>query len=183
MATVTTTKITADEFLKMDLGEGLHELVKGEILDVPPPGPQHGFICLNAGSIFRDYGRRTGHGYAMSNDSVVVINSENVRGADVQYFSEARWPSSQVGDDPPPVPPDLVVEVRSPSDRLPDVLDKVADYLRAGVAVVLLLQPKRRSLTIYRDNDDDPIILTESDVLENLPELPEFRCLVGDFFA
>ncbi|MDB5353055.1 MAG: hypothetical protein JWN86_4302 [Planctomycetota bacterium] len=183
MATITTTKITADEFLKMDLGEGLHELVKGEIVVMPPPGPRHGFVCANTGEMVQDFGRTTGHGHAMSNDSVVVIDGENVRGADIQYFSEARWPSSQVGDDPPPVPPDLVVEVRSPTDRLPHVLNKVADYLRAGVPVVLLLQPKRRTVALYRDNDDDPIVLDESDVVENLPELPGFQCIVGEFFG
>ena len=65
---------------------------------------------------------------------------------------------------------------------MPDVLAKVADYLWAGVPIVLLLQPKRRTLTIYRV-DDDPLILAESDILENLPELPGFQCVVAEFFA
>ncbi len=183
MATVTETKrITADEFMDMELGEGLHELVKGEIIDVPPAGPMHGAVTLNAGAIFHHFGRRTGHGHAMGNDTIVVIDDSNVRGADVQYFSEARWPKSQVGDSPPPVPPDLVVEVRSPSDRLGDVLAKVADYLRAGVAIVLVLQPKPRTITIYRD-DADAVVVKESEAIENLPELPGFRCEVAEFFA
>lgn len=183
MATVTETKkITADEFMGMDLGEGLHELVKGEIVDVPPPGPRHGSITLRAGVIFYNFGERTGHGHAMANDTIVVIDEFNVRGADVQYFSEARWPRSQVGDAPPPVPPDLVVEVRSPSDRLGDVLAKVADYLRAGVAIVLVLQPKPRTVTIYRE-DADAIVLKEPESLDGLPELPGFRCEVAEFFA
>ncbi len=181
MATVTQ-KITADEFLKMDLGDGLHELVKGEIVEMPPPSPKHGMVCMNVGAIFHGFGRETGLGYALCNDSVVVIDKFNVRGADVQYFSEARWPKAKVGDAPPPIAPDLVVEVRSPSDRWADVLAKVVDYLHSGVPVVLVLQPKPRSLMIFRD-DGDPITLGESDALENLPELPGFRCLVADFFA
>ena len=183
MATVTETqKITATEFLEMDLGDGQHELFRGEIIDVPPAGPKHGSVTLRTGVIFHNFGERTGHGHAMGNDTIVVIDEFNVRGADVQYFSEARWPKAQVGDAPPPVPPDLAVEVRSPSDRLGDVLAKVADYLRAGVAIVLVLQPKPRTVTIYRD-DADAVVLKESEALENLPELPGFRCEVAEFFA
>lgn len=182
MATVTKAKIRAEEFLTMDLGEGLQELVRGEVVDVPPAGPRHGSICATAGFLFQSYGRQTGHGYVLSNDSVVVIDEFNVRGADVQYFSEARWPKALVGDAPPPVPPDLIVEVRSPSDRWGDVLHKISDYLKAGVRLVLLLQPKTRTVTLFRD-EVDPIILGASDTLDNLPELPDFRCLVGEFFA
>ena len=183
MATaVATEKITADEFLKMDLGDGLHELVNGEIVEMPPPGPKHGSVTLRSGMIFQGFGDRTGLGHAMSNDSVVVIDDHHVRGADIQYFQEARWPRAKVGDEPPPVPPDLVVEVRSPSDRRSEVLAKVAEYLRAGVATVLILQPKPRTVSVYRD-DADVDVLGESDALENLPELPGFRCVVSEFFS
>lgn len=182
MATVTQAKITADEFLKMDLGEGLQELVRGEVVDVAVPEYEHGYVCGNAYSLLREHGRRTGHGHAATNDSAVRISGDTVRGADVSYYSEARWPRSRVGKERPPVPPDLVVEVRSPSDRWGDVLLKVSDYLKAGVPVVLLLQPKLSTLTVFRD-DADPIELGGDDVLENLPELPGFRCVVGEFFA
>ena len=65
MATVTETKkITADEFMDMDLGDGLHELVDGEIIEVPQPESAHGYVCGNSYAAFREYGRRTGHGHA-----------------------------------------------------------------------------------------------------------------------
>jgi Uma2 family endonuclease len=183
MATVTETrKITADEFLEMDLGDGLHELVKGEIVEMPPAEYEHGYICGNSYSVLREYGRRTGHGHAATNDSSVRVDEFNVRGADVAYYSEARWPRSRIGKERPPVPPDLVIEVRSPSDRWSDVVAKVIDYLRAGVAIVLVLQPSPQTVTIYR-NDADPVTLNASDTLENLPELPDFRCQVSEFFA
>ena len=176
-------RIRAEDFLKMDLGEGLHELVDGEIVLVPPPRPKHGSVCLKSGVRFYLYGERTGHGHAMSNDSVVVLDEFNVRGADVQYFGEARWPKSQVGNEPPPVPPDLVVEVISPSDRQAKILKKVAGYLEAGVSVVLVLNPGERTLTIYRGDTPNAIVLKESESLENLPELPDFRCQVSEFFS
>lgn len=185
MATATTKAgITADEFLKMDLGEGRFELVRGEIVEMPPPPePEHGYICLNSGSILREFGRATGHGYAASNDSAVRVGGGTVRGADVCYYSEARWPKSRLGQGHPQVPPDLVVEVVSPSDRPSDVLEKVAEYLRAGVLMVWVIHPRARTLTIYRPHNVPPTVLNDRDTLEDLPELPGFRCLVADLFA
>ena len=49
MATVTKTKpMTAEEFMAADLGEGNFELVRGEVVEVPPAMPEHGRLCGNA---------------------------------------------------------------------------------------------------------------------------------------
>src|SRR5512135_1287360 len=93
-------KITAAEFRAMDLGDGLHELVRGEIVELTPPEYWHGYICLNIGAILREFGRRTGHGHVASNDSCVDVSDDTVRGADVAYYSEARWPRERVGQEP-----------------------------------------------------------------------------------
>ena len=177
------TKIRAEDFLKMDLGEGLHELVDGEIILVPPAEYAHGFVCGRAYFLFEVYGRTTNHGHAATNDSLVPVDEFNVRGADVQYFREARWSRTRIGMERPPVAPDLVVEVASPSDRPAKVLRQVAAYLEAGVSVVLLLNPIDKSLAIYRGDTLKAIILNESATLENLPELPDFRCQVSEFFS
>lgn len=185
MATTTSTKplITAEEFLRMDLGEGLHELVRGEIIALNPPEAEHGYICLNIGSILREFGRGAGHGYAVSNDSAVGIDDNTVRGADVAYYSEARWPRSRLSRGHVPVPPDLVVEVYSPSNRPGEMLGKVAEYLSAGVPMVWAVDPRRRTLAIYRGDAPTPTVLNEGDAVEGLPELPGFRCQVAEFFA
>jgi len=176
--------ITAEEFMAMDLGEGLHELVRGEIVEVSPPGQRHGRISFKAGMILERFGSETRHGYVVSNDAGVQTerDPDSVRGADVSYYSNARLPESEIVDGLPPVVPDLVVEVYSPSDRPGKMGRKVAEYLNAGVAMVWVLYPKRRTLRIERAEDPVPIVLGEGDVVENLPELPGFRRAVADFF-
>ncbi len=183
MATTTKTQITADEFFQMDLGEGLYELVRGEIVKVNPPEYWHGYLCGNVYTILREYGQRTGHGHAATNDSAVAVSEITVRGADICYYSEARWPRAQVGQGRPSVPPDLVVEVVSPNDRPGKVLEKVGEYLSAGVPMVWVLHAKQRNLTIYRGDDPTPMVLTEADIVDNLAELPGFRCPVAECFA
>ena len=80
-----------------------------------------------------------------------------------------------------PVAPDLVVEVRSPSDRWTAVLLKVSEYLRAGVRVVVVLDPATASDSVYRD-DQLLQIYHNSDVL-TLPEvLAGFSVVVSRLF-
>jgi Uma2 family endonuclease len=101
----------------------------------------------------------------------------------VSYYGYAKLPKgAPLPEGYPHVPPDLVFEVISPHDRWPKVLAKVAEYLEAGVAVVALLDPERRTLRLY-DGDQPDRILVESDEL-TLPDLlGDFRVAVGRFFA
>src|SRR4051812_37398951 len=182
MATVTKPRVTTAEFLTVDLGPGRHELVRGEIVTLPPPEYSHGFVCLNIGVKLHTFGNQTGHGHVASNDASVDVGGDSVRGADVCYYSEARWPRDRVGKEPPPCPPDLVVEVVSASDRPRDVLDRVGQYLGAGVPMVWVANPEPRTLAIYRADDVTPVVLAADQFLGGLPELPGFRCRVAEFF-
>jgi Uma2 family endonuclease len=185
MATDATTKLlTAEEFMAADLGDGNFELVRGEVIQLPPAMPEHGVICLNIGALLWNYGRRTGVGYAISNDSAVVTEREpdTVRGADVCFYREDRWPRSQVDSKLPPVPPDLAVEVVSPGDRRGEILTKVAEYLASGVSLVWVVYPRKKAVAMYRSADEPPVVLEHDAVIENFPELPGFRCTVADFF-
>ena len=60
---------------------------------------------------------------------------------------------------------------------------KVVEYLDAGVLMVWVIDPEDRCLLLYRPDKVGPLVYREGDAVENLPELPGFRCLVSDFFA
>ncbi|CAN5667119.1 hypothetical protein BH23PLA1_BH23PLA1_38600 [soil metagenome] len=63
MATETQKKlITAEEFMEMDLSEGLHELVRGVVMGTPLEGAEHGCVCARVGFILESFGRQTGRG-------------------------------------------------------------------------------------------------------------------------
>lgn len=186
MATTGKDLVTAEQFLRMDLGEGTFELVRGEVVEVSPPMPEHGKVCMSIAFPLELFGRQTGYGYVLSNDSAVQTERgpDTVRGADLCFYSERRLPRSDVGNSVPPIPPDLVVEVASPGDRPAEISRKVDEYLRAGVAMVWVAYPKQRTLAIHRPGDDQgPATLTERDIVEDLPELPGFRCRVVEFFV
>jgi Uma2 family endonuclease len=186
VATVTQTKLlTAEEFMAADLGEGTFELVRGEVVVMaPPPMPEHGRVQLSAGFVLESFGRQSGFGYCLTESAVLTERGpDTVRGPDVCFYSYARWPRAEVGNSLPPVPPDLAVEVVSPGNRPGAIFKKVAEYLEAGVALVWVVYPRRLQVVMYRASESETISLHENDVIENLPELPGFRCSVSDFFV
>jgi Uma2 family endonuclease len=80
------------------------------------------------------------------------------------------------------IPPALAIEVRSPSNGLAEVEEKIADYLRAGVRLIWYVFPETK--TVWVDGAGrDRIILTEADVLDGsdvLPGLPPIA--IADVF-
>ena len=96
----TATKLmTAEEFIASEFDQGYYELFRGEIVEATMPNPEHGFICINSGLALESFGRRTSHGYALTNDTSIQIERgpDTIRGTDISYFSEARWPRARPG--------------------------------------------------------------------------------------
>jgi Uma2 family endonuclease len=185
MATAAQTKLlTAEEFMAADLGEGTFELVRGEVIEVPPTMPEHGRVVINVGYVLESFGRQSSYGFCLAESAVATERDpDTVRGPDVSFYSHARWPRSQVGRTLPPVPPDLAVEIVSPSNRAGKLLRKVGEYLDAGAAMVWVVYPRRRRVAVYRPGEEEPIIFKDDEILENFPELPGFRCPVADLFV
>jgi Uma2 family endonuclease len=78
--------------------------------------------------------------------------------------------------------PDLVVEILSKSDTIEEISDKIDDWLHAGVQLLWIVDPFRRTVTIYQPGRD-PRLLGEHGTLEGDPVVPGFRCSVAEMFA
>jgi Uma2 family endonuclease len=176
--------ITAEEFMEMDLGEGMHELFRGDIVELPWTTPLEGFVCAKIGAALVGYSRESGYGYALGNSVGVVTerNPDTVRGVDVCFYSEERLPRSECGDSYPPIPPDVCIEVVSTDDRDEEFARKVREYLTVGTLLVWVVYPARRSVVMHRPGQTGTITLGDADTIEDLAELPGFRCPVADFF-
>lgn len=182
--------LTADQFLERYGDCSGVELIDGRVVraggrtsdagGVTMPMFRHGVVCHNANRIFGDFIRANRLGWVATNDTFVRTTPGRVRGADVLYVSYARVPKI-----PPPqdltAAPELVVEVRSPSDRIGELTDKAGEYLRAGVTVVVVVDPEVRSVAVFRD-DELPYRLANGDELTLPDVLPGFSARVADFF-
>lgn len=173
--------VTAEEFEEM-VDDRRTELVRGRIIELTPPMPKHGRIVFAIARIVgrfiedHDLGRWFGEAGV-----ITERDPDSVRAPDAAFISYARLPRDADDGRYSPVSPDIAFEVISPSDRWVDVLDKVAEYLRAGTLVVCVVVPSMRTVQLHRA-DGDPVTLNESDTFELQDILPGFRCHVADFF-
>ena len=174
---------TAEEFIEREDLDAPVELVKGRIHQMPPPKPRHGLICMNIGYLLKAHAQQNALGHVFSNDACIVTvrNPDTVRGVDVGYISYAKIPTGMFPDGYLPVAPDLVVEVRSPSDRWKDILEKVVEYLNAGVTVVCVLDPTSETGRIYR-SDRDEEQLKNGDLVRFDDVLPGFSVPLKQLF-
>ncbi len=184
MAVIPTARLmTAEEFMKADLGDGRFELVRGEAVEVSPPYFEHAYVCTALGTVLFVYGRDSGNGYSVSEYSLQTRRDpDTVRGPDVSFYSDARLPRSKPGSRLVTVAPDVAIEVASPSNSKAELLEKVAEYLAAGSLAAWLVYPKTRSVAIFRDSQTPPEVFKGGDAIENQPELPGFHCLVSEIF-
>jgi len=185
MATVTEQLLDAYAFARLPQPPdgSRQELVQGVVIAMPPPKGPHGQCCLNIGAILWNFVRRQRLGRVLSNDTGVLTttNPDTVRGGDVLYFSYDRLPTLPE-DEYIRVAPELVVEVRSPSNEDEALHDKVVEYLNAGVFLVWVADPKERTVTVYRTPDQGKV-LHEKSVITGDDVLLDFSCPVADFFV
>jgi len=185
-ASVDLKPMTADEFAEfVRLPENENrwfELVGGGVLELPPPMKIHGVVCVNTGTQLHLFVRRRKKGYVTSNDSGVILSRDpdTVRGPDVALYEDAqRW--SELHPKYGEVPPRLAVEVFSPNDKLGKLLRKIAEYLRAGVEIVWLIDPDSRNVTVFRPGLQ-PVVVEEDGELIGYDVLPDLNVKVAELF-
>lgn len=181
---ITPALVTAEEFAQRPDPGYPEELVRGRIVPMTMPKPRHGEICGNVVLLLGSFVKERDLGRVLSNDTGVITQRgpDTVRGADVSFYSFARVPKGPLPDRYLDVPPELVVEVLSPSDRWPKVLAKVAEYLDAGTTAVLVLDDQRRLAHIYQA-DGTTRLLGEDEELRIPDLLGDFHVKVERFFA
>lgn len=175
--------LTAVEFFEK-YGDGGYELIDGVVTEVSMPGAKHGKVALKLGRVVGDFVETHGLGHGFSHDTLIFLerDPDTMRGPDLCFVSYARLPAGDVPDGPLTVIPELVFEVRSPSDSWTDVVEKVLDYLRAGVAVIVVLDPTTTSATVFRP-DTRQDIFTADQTLTIPDVLPGFEVAVGTLFG
>ena len=173
--------LTAEEFflLPSPPDGSQQELVRGEIITMPPPGGLHGVCCLKAGRRIGNFVDDGPGGTVTSNDTGFITerDPDSVRGPDISYWSKERLKEVPVGYIL--IAPDMLVEVLSPSNTWKQIRAKIKEYFAKGVRLVWVLSPEDRTLTIYRTPDEGRI-LHETATVTGEDVLPGFMCRVSD---
>ena len=157
------------------------ELVHGEIVVMPSPQGKHGVYCQRIARFLGNYVEPAKLGWVTCNDSGVILerDPDTLRGPDVAFWSISRQP--KLPEKYFEIPPDIAVEVLSPSDRRKDVRDKIKDYVTNGVPLVWLVDPDTRTVTVYRGTMRG-FKRPENAILDGGDVLTDFSCKVSDIF-
>jgi Uma2 family endonuclease len=188
MATEGTTLalMNAEDFftwLQRPENQGKHfELVRGEVVEVSRPGERHCLICGNVTFLLSSYARQRRRGRALPNDAGLILarDPDTVRGPDVVFFDDLR-PYDQLNPKFAEGLPVLAVEVVSPNDRIGKVTRRIADFLKAGIPLVWVIDPDARDVTVYR-RGKDPQVFDGTQELTGDDVLPDFHCPVAELF-
>jgi Uma2 family endonuclease len=155
-----------------------YELVDGEIR-VSPTGYRHGTVCVNLVLALGNFVKQHNLGQVLESGVGFRLPGGNVRCPDVSFIAASRLAGRPVTDDFSELPPDLAVEVLSPSERPRHVLDKVGEYLEAGVRLVWVIDPQSAKAIVYRSLSEVTEIQAD-DHLDGGEVLPGFRCPLRD---
>jgi Uma2 family endonuclease len=178
MATTTKRAATEEDLLAMPKDGQKYELVDGEIR-VSPAGDRHSYVAAQLVALLVAFVKQHRLGYVMGADAGFRLPSKNVRSPDASFVASGRFPRDKVPDDFGSLAPDLAVEVLSPGDRPRYVLDKVGEYLEAGVRLVWVIDPRKGTATVYRSLSDVRKLGAE-DSFDGEDVLPGFRCRLRD---
>ena len=151
---ITTKPLTLEEFLSMPEGYGdiTYELVDG--VAIPKMAPKR-FYSRLTGTIFTLLNNWSKDQGEVGIEWAIVLKKDGrdwVPVPDLLYLSYQRLPRDRFEDEACPIPPDLVIEIISPSQSFSELSKKANDYLKAGVLRVWVVDPKTKTITVFTPN-------------------------------
>lgn len=180
--------MTADQFLALpELVEVPAELIDGEVIELTP-SPEWGHqwsVKRVLGALDNWTQGAPGRGAVAVAPLDILLDAHNVVQPDVAWWAEARVPPPRTS--PVTTPPDLAIEIFSPSTRARDEGVKRELYAAAGVAELWLVDPDARSVrrlarSAPGSNVFDVEAVVSAGATLTTPLLPGFTLVSGALF-
>jgi len=143
------------------------ELTKeGELVIMPPTGGQTGIRNFSLIGYFFNWLEKDKGGVGFDSSTVFVLPNGAKRSPDLAWAKNEKWNalSDEEKQKFPSFCPDFVVELRSPSDSLVNLQNKMAEYVENGASLGWLIDPLTRKVYVYRPNSEIEILDNPSKV-------------------
>jgi Uma2 family endonuclease len=123
-------------------------------------------------------------GLVTAPDGSIKLFAGLIRLPDVAFISWSRIPGGRVPDEPMPrLAPDLAIEVLSKGNTKSEMRRKRRECFEAGVDVVWEVDPKRRTVSVYRRGHGKPVVYDQTQTIEADGVLIGFRLVLADLFG
>lgn len=150
----------------------IERTLEGKLIIMPPTGGNTGKRNAELTTDLNLWNRRAKLGFVFDSSTEFKLPNGGDRSPDVSWIRLERWNalSEEEQETFPPICPDFVIELRSPSDRLKPLQEKMQEYLDSGLRLGWLIDPKNQRVEIYRQGRDkevlqSPTTLSGEDVL------------------
>jgi Uma2 family endonuclease len=175
--------LTDEQFYRLCLvnpDQPLERSAKGELIVMSPVGGVSGGREADLNGLVWLWNRETGLGKVFSSSTIFRLPNGGDRSPDVAWVEARRWAALTLDQQErfPPICPDFVIELRSRTDALEPLREKMQEYLNSGLRLGWLINPQDSQVEIYRPNQpvevfQFPARLTGEDVLPGfILELP-----------
>lgn len=153
----------------------IERTAKGDLVVMTPAGGATGHRNLEITSALAAWARKDETGVGFDSSTGFVLPSGAMRAPDAAWVLRSRLEplTSEEKEKFLPLCPDFVVELRSPSDDLPALQEKMEEYRENGARLGWLVDPRERSVYVYRPGQKVEVLRDPGEVFGD-PELPGF---------
>jgi Uma2 family endonuclease len=171
------TKVSDEEFAelcRLNPELQLERTSEGELVIMSPTGGKTGRRNAKLAVAFGVWAENDGTGQAFDSSTLFTLSNSAKRSPDVAWVRNDRWNalSAKQQDGFPPLCPDFVVELRSKTDSLKTLEEKMQEYISNGAELGWLIDPLEHKVHVYRAG-------TDPEVLENPEEVSGEPLLKG----
>ena len=164
-----------DEFCLANRDLRIERTASGEVIIMPPAFSDTG---NRNGKIFQqlaNWADKNGTGETFDSSAGFTLLNGATRSPDASWVKLERWNALTEAQKASfaPICPDVVIELRSSSDTLSGLQDKMQEYIDNGASLGWLIDRKNRKVYIYRPNQE-PEVLDNPEIVSGDPELPGF---------
>jgi len=178
--------LTGEDFEQLcrDNRETRMELTsKGELVLMPPTGSKTGLRNSELNRQLANWTKVVDTGVVFDSSTGFTLPNGARRSPGIAWVKRERWEAltEEEQEGFAPLCPDFVIELRSRSDNLPPLEDKMLEYIANGAQMAWLIDPLRKRVYIYRPGRDAEI-LEDPEIVSGNPELPGFVLQVRELW-
>ena len=173
------TRLSDDEFFELCQANpslNFERNAKQEIIIMPPAGSESSESCSEINYQLVYWNRRTKLGHVYESSAGFKLPDSSVRSPDAAWLSQSKW--EQLTPEQkrrfPPVCPEFMLEVKSPSDDIADLQAKMENYLTNGMQLGFLLDVEAETAYVYRPSQPAQTVQGYDQELSGEPVLPGF---------